>query len=127
VSSRPGPPSREGQRHRQRRALTVVRGGGRVERGGDGGMAEVLAEALRAPERDPDAARTFTHPFHTYPARMDPAMARALIAGLGGRGAVLDPFCGSGTTLLAAEGCGRRYLGMERDERYVRIAQQRLR
>ena len=91
---------------RQRRALTVVRGGGRVERGGDGALSEVLAEALRAPDRDPDAARTFTHPFHTYPARMDPASVRALLAGLGARGAVLDPFCGSGTTLVEARAAG---------------------
>jgi len=39
---------------------------------------------------------------------------------------VLDPFCGSGQTLLAARGCGRRYLGFEREEKYVRIALGRL-
>lgn len=39
---------------------------------------------------------------------------------------VLDPFCGSGQTLLAAKGCGRRYLGFEREERYVRVALGRL-
>lgn len=39
---------------------------------------------------------------------------------------VLDPFCGSGQTLLAAKGCGRRYLGFEREERYVEIALERL-
>lgn len=100
MSSRPGPPSR------QRRALTVVRGGGRIERGGDRALSEVLAEALRAPERDPDAAQTFTHPFHTYPARMDPAAVRALLAGLAVTGAVLDPFCGSGTTLVEARAAG---------------------
>lgn len=40
---------------------------------------------------------------------------------------VLDPFCGSGQTLLAAKGCGRRYLGIEREERYVKLALERLR
>ncbi len=40
---------------------------------------------------------------------------------------VLDPFCGSGQTLLAAKGCGRRYLGIEREVKYVRIALGRLR
>ncbi len=40
---------------------------------------------------------------------------------------VLDPFCGSAQTLLAAKGCGRRYLGIEREEKYVRIALGRLR
>jgi adenine-specific DNA-methyltransferase len=39
---------------------------------------------------------------------------------------VLDPFCGSGKTLQAAKGCGRRYLGIEREEKYVSIALGRL-
>jgi DNA modification methylase len=40
---------------------------------------------------------------------------------------VLDPFCGSAQTLLAAKGCKRRYLGIEREEKYVKIALGRLR
>jgi site-specific DNA-methyltransferase (adenine-specific)/site-specific DNA-methyltransferase (cytosine-N4-specific) len=43
------------------------------------------------------------------------------------RDLVLDPFCGSGQSLLAAKGCGRRYLGIEREGKYVAIALQRLR
>jgi DNA modification methylase len=39
---------------------------------------------------------------------------------------VLDPFCGSGQTLLSAKRCGRRFLGIEREEKYVRIALGRL-
>jgi site-specific DNA-methyltransferase (adenine-specific)/site-specific DNA-methyltransferase (cytosine-N4-specific) len=40
---------------------------------------------------------------------------------------VLDPFAGSGQALLAAKGCGRRYLGIEREAKYVKIALERLR
>ena len=39
---------------------------------------------------------------------------------------VLDPFCGSGSTLLAARNTGRRYLGFDNNEESVRIAQKRL-
>jgi adenine-specific DNA-methyltransferase len=39
---------------------------------------------------------------------------------------VLDPFCGSGQTLLAAKGCGRRHMGIEREAKYVKIALERL-
>lgn len=42
-------------------------------------------------------------------------------------GLVLDPFAGSGSTLLAAEMLGRSYLGIELDPGYHAIASRRLR
>lgn len=41
-------------------------------------------------------------------------------------GLVLDPFAGSGTTLIAASQEGCRYVGIEESADYVDIARQRL-
>ena len=39
---------------------------------------------------------------------------------------VLDPYCGSGTTLRAAIDCGRRAIGIEIDPQYMAVIQRRL-
>lgn len=39
---------------------------------------------------------------------------------------VLDPFCGSGTTCLAALRAGRHYVGYETEAKYIRLARSRL-
>ena len=95
--------SDDGRGPKQRRALTGARGGGRISCGGEPRFAAGLAAALEAPVLDEDhsVAESFTHNFHAYPARMHPAIARAIIEGLTPK-RLVDPFCGSGTTLVEA-------------------------
>jgi site-specific DNA-methyltransferase (adenine-specific) len=39
---------------------------------------------------------------------------------------VLDPFCGSGTTCLAARKISRRFIGIDMNEEYIEICRRRL-
>ena len=39
---------------------------------------------------------------------------------------VLDPFAGSGTTCVAAKETNRQYIGIERDEKYYKLAKKRI-
>lgn len=71
-----------------------------------------------------------------WSASMDPvhptvkpkAVIRKLIAWSASPGElILDPFMGSGTTVIAAKDCGCRAIGIEVEERYCAIAAERLR
>ena len=62
-----------------------------------------------------------------HPTQKSVAVIEPLITTFSRRGElVLDPFLGSGTTALAAQGCGRPYLGIEKDAEYCAIAEKRL-
>ena len=62
-----------------------------------------------------------------HPAVFPLALAEQLIRTFSQEGdLVLDPFCGSGQTLLEAKAFRRRYLGIEREAKYVKIALGRL-
>jgi hypothetical protein len=110
----------------------MPRAPGRIVAGGDPAGADALAAALRAPATDHDIAESLTHPFHSYPARLHPAMARVLVeivAGGGGGGGArgrgrtfLDPFCGSGTTLVEARAAGLRVAGVDLNPLAVLVA-----
>ncbi len=42
-------------------------------------------------------------------------------------GIILDPFMGSGTTAIAAEGCNRQWLGIDKSKDYCKLAGERIR
>jgi len=63
-----------------------------------------------------------------HPTQKPVGILRPLIEAFSAPGdLVLDPFCGSGSTLIAAQELGRRYAGIELDPQHHRTACQRLR
>lgn len=63
---------------------------------------------------------------HPAPRPLDTMQHLVLLATTPERPMVIDPFAGSGTTLLAARNVGRRAIGIEIDERYCEAAARRL-
>jgi site-specific DNA-methyltransferase (adenine-specific) len=62
-----------------------------------------------------------------YPTQKPLALLERIVAASSNAGdAVLDPFCGSGTTLVAAQKLGRRYIGIDVNEEAVQLSKERL-
>ena len=94
-----------------------------TRQGGDRSISAVLFAALaRAAETDAD---TLTHGFHSWPARMHPAIPAALLDGLSVRGTVVDCFCGGGTTLVEARRRGLFCVGVDLNPLAARVAEVR--
>jgi len=98
-----------------------------------GGQARIIREAdprwLPPGGKNPgDSWEISTTPFRgahfaVYPEAL---CERPIRAGCPAGGIVLDPFTGSGTTAVVAKRLGRRFIGLELNQDYLRIAVQRL-
>jgi site-specific DNA-methyltransferase (adenine-specific) len=64
---------------------------------------------------------------HLHPTQKPVALMRWCLAMVPGADLILDPFMGSGTTLVAAKLEGRRAIGIEINKRYCEVAKERLR
>lgn len=62
---------------------------------------------------------------HGHPAEKPVDLVSWLLE-ISGGDTVLDPFMGSGTTVVAAKNAGRKAIGIEQDERWCEVAAQRL-
>jgi len=63
-----------------------------------------------------------------HPSLKPQAFLRVLVRGVLplGKGVILDPFCGSASTLAAAEAVGYASIGIEKDRRYFEVAKRAL-
>ncbi|MDK3254949.1 site-specific DNA-methyltransferase [Blastococcus capsensis] len=86
--------------------------------------ARPLADAAdRVLHRTPELRRRWGHPVPEPVAMMAALVRLACPPG----GLLLDPFAGTGSTLVAAHRAGRRSIGLELEENYCRTAVRRLR
>lgn len=93
----------------------------------------VVAETPAAPPTEPPvppafhAARPAAHPTCGHPCPKPLPLLEWLLRAYVWHGAtVLDPFAGTGTTLLAARRAGLRVVGIEREGRFCSAAVQQL-
>jgi modification methylase len=88
----------------------------------DVGREEFLQATLSVWKIPPESAKRVGHP-----APFPLALAERVIRLFSYQGdVVLDPFCGSGTTLVAAKKLGRHYVGLEVLKEYCVLAEKRL-
>jgi adenine-specific DNA-methyltransferase len=65
--------------------------------------------------------------YPTYPTEKNLEMIKSIILASSNEGSlILDCFCGSGTTLQAAEQLGRRWIGMDQSDEAIKCAKKRL-
>ena len=82
---------------------------------------------FQIPNRLPAKALSDEYTFSEYDTQCPPEVAHLLIKNLTRTGdVVLDPYCGSGTSLLEARKLGRNALGLDVSRGAVRITKERL-
>ena len=72
----------------------------------------------------PEDTQKRRHHFAPYP---EDLCKMPILATCPNDGIVLDPFCGTGTTMLAARNLGRKSVGIDISEQYLKLAEERCR
>jgi len=95
-----------------------------LRRWGTGGFRRISADKPFGDVIDSSPTRATERRLAPHPSLKPQAFLRKLVRGVLplGRGLVLDPFAGSGSTLAAAEAVGYSSLGVERDSAYFELA-----
>ena len=103
-------------------AVRTIRSNGKVyEYPEDAGACptDVWTDISALNQRDPERTG--------YATQKPVALLQRIIAGSSEPGdLVLDPFCGSGTTLAAAQSLGRRWIGVDSSEEAISVAEKRV-
>ena len=77
---------------------------------------------VQGKERVKDKTGRAAHPTQ----KPENLLERVILASSNKGDIVLDPFLGSGTTAFVAQKLGRKWIGIETDDNYIKIAQKRL-
>lgn len=92
---------------------------------GDPAFENDLRVLFSTPSTEEDS-RDHVHGFHSYPARLHPSIAKAVIAKfapeLKPQSYVLDPFCGSGTVLVEGRLAGLHVVGTDINPLAIRLS-----
>ena len=98
---------------------------GKEELYGDEVLAAKLQLAFRVNASEQELPIQGVHGIHPYPARLHPSWVRGVIDMIEPGSLILDPFCGSGTTLAEASLAGHRSFGSDVNGMALRIARMR--
>jgi site-specific DNA-methyltransferase (adenine-specific) len=95
-----------------------------LRRWGTGGFRRISAGKPFGDVIESAPTRAAERRLANHPSLKPQAFLRKLVRGVLplGKGLVLDPFAGSGSTLAAAEAVGYESVGVERDKRYFELA-----
>jgi site-specific DNA-methyltransferase (adenine-specific) len=93
---------------------------------GTGGFRRLSADRPFGDVIESAPTRAAERQLADHPSLKPQAFLRQIVRGVLplGRGVVLDPFAGSGSTLAAAEAVGYRSIGVERDANYFELARE---
>jgi site-specific DNA-methyltransferase (adenine-specific)/modification methylase len=89
-------------------------------------QVEIAWSNLQRPAAIFKASATRDIPGKAHPTQKPLALMKWCVEKTTDAQTILDPFMGSGTTGVAAVQMGRKFIGIERDERYFEIACRRI-